>query len=97
MVSWSEFDASAPKLPTFGLARFREIDVSYMATVDSDGAPRLHPVTPIIGSGRLFVFMEPTSPKGDDLQRGSRHAIHFSVGGPDGGSGEFYIRGRRRW
>jgi hypothetical protein len=37
--------------------------------------------------------MEPTSPKGKDLQRGSRYALHCGVGGPDGGGGEFFIRG----
>lgn len=91
--SWADFEAAEPELAAFGRGRFGESDVAYLATVDADGAPRVHPVTPIIGGGRLFVFMEPTSPKGKDLQRGSPYAIHCSVGGPDGGSGEFSIRG----
>lgn len=93
MSTWGEFEAAAPELAEFGRSRLAEEDVAYLATVDADGAPRVHPVTPIIGGGKLFVFMEPTSPKGKDLQRGSRYAMHCSVGGPDGGSGEFIIRG----
>ena len=64
--------------------------------VDGEGAPRVHPVTPIVASGRLYVFMEPTSPKGHDLERGSRYALHCSVADNDGGRGEFRVRGRGR-
>jgi hypothetical protein len=91
--SWGDFESAAAELAAFGRERFAETDVAYLATVDADGAPRVHPVTPIIGGGHLFVFMEPTSPKGKDLQRGSRYALHCGVGGPDGGGGEFFIRG----
>lgn len=94
MASWGEFEAAQPDFALYGENRLSERDVAYLATVDENGAPRVHPVTPIIGNGRLFVFMEPTSPKGKDLQRGSRDAQHCSVGGPDGGSGEFSIRGK---
>ncbi len=55
-----------------------------------------HPVTPIIGEGRLFLFMEPTSPKGQDLQRDGRYAMHCSVENSSGGGGEFFIAGRAR-
>src|SRR5512139_3305134 len=68
--------------------------VAYLATVRKDGSPRVHPMTPIIGQGHLFVFMEPTSPKGHDLQRDGRYAIHCSVSDTSGASGEFMIMGR---
>ena len=42
----------------------------------------------------FFVFMEPTSPKGHDLQRDGRFAIHCSVEDTEGGSGEFTVSGR---
>lgn len=51
-------------------------------------------MTPIIGQGRLFVFMEPTSPKGHDLRRDGRYAIHCTVSDTSGASGEFLITGR---
>jgi hypothetical protein len=51
-------------------------------------------VTPIIGQGHLFVFMEPTSPKGHDLLRSGYYALHCGVSDNSGGSGEFSISGR---
>jgi len=92
LTSWKEFAQQAPELAAFGAARFRN-GVAYLGTVRADGGPRVHPVTPIIGE-QLFLFMEPTSPKGKDLQRDPRYALHCSVGDSSGGEGEFYIRGR---
>jgi hypothetical protein len=56
----------------------------------------VHPVTPIIGGGSLFVFMEPTSPKGHDLRRDGRFALHSAVDDAQGTGGEFLIRGEAR-
>ena len=48
---------------------------------------------PLKWPGRLFLFMEPTSPKGHDLRQDGRYALHCSVADPDGGQGEFLITG----
>ncbi|MEP7200566.1 MAG: pyridoxamine 5'-phosphate oxidase family protein [Chloroflexota bacterium] len=93
MTTWADFAAAAPELAAFGAQRFAN-GVAYLATVTADGAPRVHPVTPIVGAGRLFLFMEPTSPKGHDLRRGSRYALHCAVSDSSGASGEFYVTGR---
>ena len=92
MASWKEFAQQAPELAEFGKARFQS-GVAYLGTVRADGSPRVHPVTPIIGE-QLFLFMEPTSPKGKDLQRDARYTLHCSVKDSNGGDGEFYVRGR---
>jgi hypothetical protein len=91
MATWKEFTQQAPELAAFGEARFRS-GVAYLGTLREDGGPRVHPVTPIIGED-LFLFMEPTSPKGRDLQRDSRYTLHCSVEDSSGGGGEFYVRG----
>ena len=65
MTIWKEFAQQAPELAEFGKARFAS-GVAYLGTVRTDGSPRVHPVTPILGE-QLFLFMEPTSPKGKDL------------------------------
>ena len=96
-MSWGELEHAQPELAAFGLARFQHNSVAYLATTRSDGAPRVHPVTPIVGEGHLFVFMEPTSPKGRDLLRDSRYALHCSVSNSSGESGEFYVSGRARF
>ena len=93
MASWGEFAEAEPDLASFGAKRFQEAQVAYLATVRKDGSPRVHPVTPIIGGGRLFLFMEPTSPKGHDLRRTGRYALHSLVTDPDGAAGEFTVRG----
>jgi hypothetical protein len=90
---WSNLALADPELAAFGAGRIAGGGVSYLATLRRDGTPRVHPVTPIIGDGRLFVFMEPTSPKGHDLRRNSAYALHCSVSDNSGGSGEFYARG----
>ncbi len=71
----STLETAQPEPAAFGAQRLRG-GVAYLATVRADGAPRLHPVTPIIGAGRLWLFMEPSSPKGDDLHRSGRYALH---------------------
>jgi hypothetical protein len=92
MTSWLEFAQHAPDLAKFGKARFGS-GVAYLGTVRADGSPRVHPVTPILGE-QLFLFMEPTSPKGKDLERDARFTLHCSVEDSSGGNGEFYVRGR---
>jgi pyridoxamine 5'-phosphate oxidase-like protein len=92
MTSWKEFAQQAPEIAAFGKARFAS-GVAYLGTVRADGSPRVHPVTPILGE-RLFLFMEPTSPKGKDLRRDSRYQLHCSVEDSSGGGGEFYVTGR---
>jgi hypothetical protein len=92
MTTWAEFAQQAPELATFGKARFGS-EVAYLATIRADGGPRVHPVTPIIGE-QLFLFMEPLSPKGKDLERDPRYSLHCSVENQNGGEGEFYVRGR---
>ncbi len=94
-MSWGDFEKASPELAAFGAERLHG-RVSYLATTRNDGAPRVHPVTPEIGAGHLFVFMEPTSPKGKDLQRDGRFQIHCAVSDNSGESGEFWCAGRAR-
>lgn len=92
-MSWKALEEGNAELAAFGQKRFAS-RVAYLATIRKDGSPRVHPVTPIVGDGRLFLFMEPTSPKGHDLQRNGRYALHASVEDQNGGQGEFFITGR---
>jgi len=92
-VSWRKFASAAPELAAFGTARLTG-RIAYLATIRADGALRVHPVSPFISQATLFLYMEPTSPKGNDLRRGSRYALHCSVEDTSGGGGEFCVRGR---
>jgi hypothetical protein len=79
-MSWQAFAAAASDLAAFGAKRLHD-QVAYLATVKADGAPRVHPVRPIVTAGRLFIFMEPRSPKGHDLRREGRYALHCTATG----------------
>jgi hypothetical protein len=94
MAQWHSFARSAPALAAFGQSCLeRPPTVSYLGTIGADGLPRVHPVTPIVGDGRLFLFMEPTSPKVRDLRERRVFALHNGVPDGDGTGGEFFVRG----
>jgi hypothetical protein len=82
-LSWKEFEKRAPKMAALGVERLNR-KVAYLAILNKDGSPRLHPVTPFIGNGMLFMFTEPSSPKIRDLCRDGRYALHCSVDRKEG-------------
>ena len=92
-MSWKALESAVPELADFGAKRFGT-RVAYLATVRMDGSPHVHPVTPIIGHGQLFIFMATTSTKGHDLRHDGRYAIHCGVSDSSGKSGEFMVTGR---
>jgi len=92
MATWGEFRESAPELADFGAARLLAVP-AYLATIRRGGAPRVHPVSPVIAGPALFVFMEPDSPKGHDLRRRRAYAMHNGVSIGEGLAGEFVVFG----
>jgi len=90
--SWGDFASNAPEMAAFGKDRI-DGKVAYLATVRRDGSPRAHPVTPIIGEGRCFLFVEPTSRKVRDLKSSGLYCLHCSMSDSSGSSGEFQICG----
>jgi hypothetical protein len=61
-MSWKPFQEASPELAQLVQERLNG-KIAYLATLKKDGSPRLHPVTPFIGNGMLFIFTEPSSPK----------------------------------
>jgi Pyridoxamine 5'-phosphate oxidase len=97
MVSWKDFAAAAPDLAQAGRALLNQFGVglAFLATVRHDGAPRLHPVCPVLSADRLFVLITSASPKHGDLLRDGRYALQ-TFPEPKPGSAEFYLAGRAR-
>lgn len=95
-MTWQTFASQSPEMAEFARTRLHN-NVAYLATIRKDGSPRVHPFTPIIGEGHLFVFMEPTSPKSHDLRRDPRYAVHCSVSDTSGESGEVFLSGKARF
>ncbi len=94
-ISWGEFEARDADLAAQGRRRLHG-RVCYLATTTAKGAPRVHPVTPVISENALYLFMEPTSPKGHDLDRRRHFALHCGVEDTSGGEGEFFVSGGAR-
>lgn len=92
-LSWGEFARREPELARFGVDRLTAAP-AYLATLRRSGAPRVHPVTPIFTEVGLYLFMEPTSPKGRDLRERSWFALHNGVPDNAGTGGEFNVSGR---
>src|SRR5574341_367988 len=88
-MSWHRLAMADPELAAFGKERLHD-RVAYLATIRTDGSPRLHPVRPIVSDERLFIFMGSTSPKQHDLVRDGRYVLHGTITNPDGGPWEFY-------
>jgi hypothetical protein len=90
--TWGAFATAEPELAAFVAERLRAAP-SYLATVRTSGAPRVHPVTPIFTPAGLYVFMEPTSPKATDLRERGWFALHNGVPDNAGTGGEASVSG----
>jgi Pyridoxamine 5'-phosphate oxidase len=95
MVTWKEFAAAAPELAEAGRSLLNQFGVglAFLATVRRDGAPRLHPVCPVLSNDGLFVLITSASPKRHDLLRDGRYALQ-TFPQPKPGSDEFYLAGQ---
>jgi hypothetical protein len=93
-VGWKAFSVDAPELAETGRALLEQFGpgLAFLATVRADGAPRLHPVCPVLSAERLFVLITAASPKRRDLERDGRYALQ-TFPQPKPGSDEFYIAG----
>jgi Pyridoxamine 5'-phosphate oxidase len=95
MVTWNEFAAAAPELAQAGRSLLNQFGVglAFLATVREDGAPRLHPVCPVLSNDHLFVLITLASPKRRDLRQDGRYALQ-TFPQPKPGSDEFYLAGK---
>jgi hypothetical protein len=92
MIRWSAFAIDEPELAAWASERLLR-PPAFLATVRADGTPRVHPVTPVLTPDGLYVFMEPTSPKGADLRVRRAFALHNGVRDTEGTGGELFVSG----
>ena len=95
MPTWQDFADAAPELAAYAFERLNK-RLGYLATLRADGGPRVHPVSPFVANGRLFIYMDPSSPKARDLLRDARYALHAAVEDAEGGGGELSLAGSAR-
>lgn len=89
---WSALERDDVSLAAYGRERL-DGRVAYLATLRRDGRPRAHPVTPVIGEGRMFIFLEPSSPRTRDLEASPDYCLHCAMSDSSGSSGEFQVTG----
>jgi hypothetical protein len=92
-IHWDQFASLRPELAEAGRELLYQFGVglAFLSTVRPDGGPRLHPICPVLVSGRLLAHIIP-SQKRTDLRRDPRYALH-SFGSPTN-EDAFYVTGR---
>jgi pyridoxamine 5'-phosphate oxidase-like protein len=97
MITWTDFHRQQPALADAGRRQFYQfgIGLAFLATVRPDGAPRVHPVCPVIGDAGLHLLIV-TGPKQQDLRRDGRYALHSEMCPPPRQDDGFALAGRAR-
>lgn len=76
MATWAEFAAEQPDLAAFVQGRFAADRHALIATLRTDGSPRISGVEPDFTRGELWAGMMVDSLKSRDLRRDPRFALH---------------------
>ena len=94
MATWAEIRAAAPKLVAAAQKRFKAHKHLTMATLRSDGSPRISGTELVIKNGELWLGGMPGSLKCRDLQRDPRVAVHSGSDDPATWTADAKIAGR---
>ena len=70
MITWTDFSRQQPALADARRRQFYQFGIGlvFLATIRPDGAPRVHPVCPVISDVGLHLLIV-TGPKRQDLRR----------------------------
>jgi hypothetical protein len=93
MPSWSDFEAEAPALAERVRARLDAHKHKTLATVRSDGSPRISGTETEIKEGDLWIGSMWQARKARDLQRDPRYALHSGSDDPSEWTGDAKLAG----
>ena len=80
MVAWTEFVEEAPRIAEIFVRRHTATDnLCMLATLRSDGSPRISPMEPILFEGQLVLVGMPNTTKFFDLGRDPRFCLHTAT------------------
>ena len=83
MVAWNEFAADAPRIAEVFVRRHTAAgNLCLLATLRSDGSPRISPMEPRILEDHLVIVGMPGTTKFLDLGRDSRFCLHTATVDP---------------
>jgi hypothetical protein len=97
MITWTDFSRQQPALADAGRGQLYQfgIGLAFLATVRTDGAPRVHPVCPVISDAGLHLLIV-AGPKRQDLRRDGRYALHSEACPPPRQNDGFALAGLAR-
>jgi Pyridoxamine 5'-phosphate oxidase len=93
-VRWHEVQDRQQRLAEVGTRMLGDPGVVLVATIRSDGTPRISPVEPLFWESDLWLSMGWETRKAQDLRRDRRILVHSIVTSRDGTAGEYKVRGR---
>lgn len=94
MVTWEEFSDQAPRIAEVFARRHNATgNLCMLATIRSDGYPRISPMEPTIVEGRLILVGMPNTTKFRDLGRDPRFCLHTATVDPYVGDGDAKLWG----
>jgi hypothetical protein len=86
MATWTDFAAQAPEIAEVAERRLAATGLMMLATLRTDGFPRISPVEPVLADGRLalhegrlWMGMMVDATKSRDLRRDGRLALHTAT------------------
>jgi Pyridoxamine 5'-phosphate oxidase len=89
MVTWQQFADQAPRIAEVFVRRHRATgNLCLLATLRSDGYPRISPMEPRIAEGQLVMAGMPGTTKYRDLARDPRFCLHTGTVDPQLGEGD---------
>ncbi|MGX7677951.1 pyridoxamine 5'-phosphate oxidase family protein [Jatrophihabitans sp. DSM 45814] len=97
MVTWNRFSQSAPRIAEIFLRRHSATgNLCLLATLRSDGFPRISPMEPRIFEGSLWLIGMPNTTKFHDLGRDPRFCLHTATIDTEVADGDAKLWGRVR-
>ena len=94
MASWSQVEAAAPELAERVKERFDATGLGLLATLRTDGSPRISGIEPLFALDELWLGMMHGSRKAADLLRDPRLALHNATEDKQVTNGDARISGR---
>jgi hypothetical protein len=97
MTTWDEFTEAAPRTSAVFARRHAATGkLCLLATLRSDGYPRISPIEPRVFEGRLWLVGMPDTTKFADLGRDPRFCLHTATVDPHVGEGDAKLWGEVR-
>ncbi|MFF2550492.1 pyridoxamine 5'-phosphate oxidase family protein [Nocardia sp. NPDC058058] len=97
MTSWNEFAGAAPRIAEIFTRRHAATGkLCMLATLRSDGFPRISPLEPALFEGELWLVGMPDTTKFKDLERDPRFCLHTATVDTHVADGDVKLFGRVR-